>query len=98
MLCAPCLNAPDYEGIQKKLLQARNGDLRAREEVVQENLPLVHYVLRRFRDRGAEYEDLYQYGCMGLIKAVDRFDPSFNVYRVVGEAVGNAFKDGLKLK
>lgn len=39
----------------------------------------MHYVLRRFRDRGAEYEDLYQYGCMGLIKAIDRFDPSYNV-------------------
>lgn len=39
----------------------------------------MHYVLRRFRDRGAEYEDLYQYGCIGLLKAIDRFDPSFNV-------------------
>ena len=46
---------------------------------MEENLKLVHYVLRRFRDRGAEYEDLYQYGCMGLLKAVDRFDPSYNV-------------------
>lgn len=41
-------------------------------------MPLVHYVLRRFRDRGAEYEDLYQYGCIGLMKAVDRFDPGYN--------------------
>ena len=40
---------------------------------------LVHYVLKRFRDRGAEYEDLYQYGCMGLLKAIDRFDPEYNV-------------------
>lgn len=39
----------------------------------------MHYVARRFRDRGAEYEDLYQYGCIGLVKAVDRFDPAFNV-------------------
>ena len=44
---------------------------------MEENLPLVHFVLRRFRDRGAEYEDLFQYGCMGLLKAIDRFDPSF---------------------
>lgn len=44
---------------------------------MEENLPLVHYALRRFRDRGAEYEDLFQYGCMGLLKAIDRFDPSF---------------------
>ena len=60
-------------------MRAKNGDAAAREEVVRENLPLVHYVLRRFRDRGAEYEDLYQYGCMGLIKAVDRFDPAYDV-------------------
>jgi len=42
-------------------------------------MPLVHYVLRRFKDRGVEYEDLYQYGCIGLMKAVDRFDPKYNV-------------------
>lgn len=46
---------------------------------MQENLPLVHYVVKRFRDRGAEYEDLVQYGCIGLIKAIDRFDPGYNV-------------------
>ena len=46
---------------------------------MEENLPLVHFVLRRFRDRGAEYEDLFQYGCMGLLKAIDRFDPAYNV-------------------
>ena len=39
----------------------------------------MHYVLRRFRDRAGEYEDLFQYGCMGLIKAIDRFDASFGV-------------------
>lgn len=79
MLCAPGLSSSDYEGVREKLLRAKNGDKQAREELVRENLPLVHYVLRRFRDRGAEYEDLYQYGCMGLVKAVDRFDPSFDV-------------------
>ena len=53
---------------------------------MEENLSLVHYVLRRFRDWGQDYEDLYQYGCMGLIKAIDRFDPSlgtrFSTYAV----------------
>ena len=53
---------------------------------MEENLPLVHFVLRRFRDRVAEYEDLFQYGCMGLLKAIDRFDPSvgtrFSTYSV----------------
>ena len=73
------LSPEKYEGTLEKLERARAGDARAREELVEENLPLVHFVLRRFRDRGAEYEDLYQYGCIGLVKAVDRFDPSFNV-------------------
>ena len=73
------LNAEKYEGTLEKLERARSGDARAREELVAENLPLVHFVLKRFRDRGAEYEDLYQYGCIGLVKAVDRFDPNYNV-------------------
>ena len=46
----------------------------------------MHYVLRRFRDWGQDYEDLYQYGCMGLVKAIDRFDPTlgtrFSTYAV----------------
>lgn len=46
---------------------------------MEENLKLVHYVMKRFRDRSAEYEDLYQYGCMGLLKAIDRFDPAYGV-------------------
>lgn len=76
---AASLSAENYEGTLEKLARARAGDKRAREEVVEENLPLVHYVLRRFRDRGVEYEDLYQYGCIALLKAVDRFDPAYNV-------------------
>ena len=76
---APRLSAEKYEGTLEKLARAHSGDARAREELVAENLPLVHFVLKRFRDRGAEYEDLYQYGCIGLVKAVDRFDPAYNV-------------------
>ena len=60
-------------------MRAKAGDSHAREELVQENLALVHYVLKRFRDRSAEYEDLFQYGCIGLVKAVDRFDPEYGV-------------------
>jgi len=60
-------------------MRAKAGDARAREELVQENMALVHYVLKRFRDRSAEYEDLFQYGCIGLVKAIDRFDPEYGV-------------------
>ena len=79
MPCAPRLSAENYEGTLEKLSRARNGDKLARDELTEENLPLVHYVVRRFRDRGAEYEDLVQYGCIGLLKAIDRFDPAYNV-------------------
>lgn len=77
MPCAPRLNADQYQSALEKLERARSGDAAAREELVQENLPLVHFVLRRFRDRRAEYDDLFQYGCIGLLKAIDRFDPDY---------------------
>ena len=69
----------ENESTREKLRQARNGDARAREELVKENLALVKYIVKRFMNRGAEYDDLYQYGCMGLVKAIDRFDPDYPV-------------------
>ena len=45
-----------------------------REEFIEQNLPLVHSICRRFVGRGIEYDDLYQAGCIGLIKAMDNFD------------------------
>ncbi len=60
-------------------MRARAGDAQARDRLVRENMPLVHYALRRFRDRRAEYDDLFQWGCVGLIKAIDRFDPAYDV-------------------
>ena len=64
---------------REKLVRAQAGDMAAREELVRENLALVKYIVKRFVGRGAEYEDLFQYGCMGLLKAVDRFDPNYPV-------------------
>ena len=57
-----------------------------REEKIHQNLKLVHAVAARFKGRGIEYEDLYQAGCIGLIKSVDGFDESkgfaFSTYAV----------------
>src|SRR6266566_1820225 len=50
------------------------GDRRARERLIQQYLPLVKSLARRYSLRGEQYEDLVQVGCIGLIKAVDRFD------------------------
>lgn len=73
------LNADRNESTRKKLVRARNGDRQAREELVEENLALVRYLVKRFVGRGVESEDLFQYGCMGLMKAIDRFDPEYPV-------------------
>lgn len=68
------------------LARARGGDARAREEAVAANLNLVRHVVKRFRGLGVEEEDLFQIGCLGLVKAVDRFDPAvgtrFSTYAV----------------
>ncbi|MCB0897598.1 MAG: RNA polymerase sigma factor SigF [Actinobacteria bacterium] len=50
-----------------------------RDELVTMHLPLVHHLARRFRDRGEPHDDLVQVGTIGLIKAVDRFDPQRGV-------------------
>ena len=57
---------------------SRNGDKRALEELVENNIGLVRSVAARFRDRGVEYDDLIQIGSIGIIKAIKSFDKSFN--------------------
>ena len=59
--------------------QAHQGDKDARERLVEENMGLVYTIVRRFQGRGYEMEDLIQIGSIGLIKAIDKFDLSFDV-------------------
>ena len=58
---------------------AKKGDERAKERIFINNAPLIKSVIRRFYNKGVEYEDLYQIGCMGFLKAINNFDESFNV-------------------
>ena len=58
---------------------AQSGDELAKEKLVKENSPLIKSVIRWFKDKGVEYDDLYQLGCMGFLKAINRFDVSYNV-------------------
>lgn len=60
------------------LEKAKHGDKTARMQFAEQNLGLVHCVVKRFSDRELE-EDLFQIGCVGLMKAIDRFDFSFQV-------------------
>ncbi len=75
-----------------------------REEFIENNLGLVHSICKRFMGRGIEYDDLYQAGCIGLIKATDAFDETkgflFSTYAVpviMGE-VRRLFRDGGAVK
>lgn len=75
-----------------------------RNDMVEQNLGLVHSCAHRFRGRGIEYDDLYQAGCMGLVKATAAFDESrgvmFSTYAVpviLGE-IRRLFRDGGTVK
>jgi len=58
---------------------SKGGDKEARDRVVTENVGLVWSIVRRFANRGHEMEDLFQIGSIGLIKAIDKFDSSYEV-------------------
>lgn len=59
--------------------RAKEGDQEARNQVASENLGLVWSVVRRFTGRGHDLEDLYQIGCIGLLKCIDKFELSYDV-------------------
>ncbi len=58
---------------------AQAGDEEAKNILVEENSPLIKSVIKRFIGKGIEYDDLFQLGCLGFVKAVNHFDTSFNV-------------------
>lgn len=59
--------------------QAHQGDEEARAQLVEENIGLIWCIVKRFYNRGAEAEDLFQIGSIGLLKAIDKFDLSYEV-------------------
>lgn len=59
--------------------RAKEGDKEAKGKLLEENSHLIKSVIKRFKDKGVEYDDLYQIGCMGFLKAIKNFDSSFNV-------------------
>lgn len=65
--------------MDKLLLRAKNGDDNARQQLIEGNLRLVLSVIQRFDKRGENPDDLFQVGCIGLIKAISNFDPGKQV-------------------
>ena len=59
--------------------RAQAGEKESREVLIEQNLGLVHHIVKRFLNRGYEAEDLFQIGVIGLIKAIDKFNTSFEV-------------------
>ena len=58
---------------------AHEGDKAARDTLIRENMGLVWCAVKRFTNRGYDLQDLFQIGCIGLIKAVDKFDLDYDV-------------------
>lgn len=83
----------DSATTRRLLLRVRQGDKSAREELIAGNLRLVLSVIQRFSSRGENIDDLFQVGCIGLIKAIDNFDAeahdvrfsTYGVPMIIGE-------------
>ncbi|MBO8163079.1 MAG: RNA polymerase sporulation sigma factor SigF [Brevibacillus sp.] len=67
------------EQVKDLIAKSQQGDTDARERLVNSNIRLVWSVVQRFMNRGYEAEDLFQIGCIGLLKAVDKFDLNYDV-------------------
>lgn len=68
-----------YEDNSQLLPLAKAGDAEAMNMLIEANLPLVTSISKKFINRGYDYEDIYQIGCMGLVKAINNFDNNYNV-------------------
>lgn len=65
--------------MEELFIRKNNGDKEARELLINGNLKLVLSIIKRFNNRDENLDDLFQIGCLGLVKAIDNFDTSYNV-------------------
>lgn len=61
------------------LEQAKNGDDLAKEQLISFNSPLIKSIVKRYLGKGVDYDDLYQLGALGFVKAINNYDPNYNV-------------------
>lgn len=69
----------DYKQTLNLIKLAQNGDKNAKNSLIAQNYPLVKSVIRRYRNKGLDYDDLFQLGCVGFVKAINNFDTGFGV-------------------
>lgn len=68
-----------FETNEEDIVNAQNGDKEALNKIIENNKGLIWNIVKRFRDRGVEVEDIFQIGCVGFIKAIKRFDFQYSV-------------------
>lgn len=71
--------AQSQEEVMELIKRSQQGDREAQDTLVRANVGLVSVIVKKFLNRGYEYEDLFQIGCIGLIKAIRNFNADFNV-------------------
>ena len=69
----------NQETLLDYIRKAKTGDEKAKTLIFEQNSPLIKSIIKRFRNKGVEYEDLYQIACIGFIKAIQNFDEKFEV-------------------
>ena len=69
----------EHDETLKLINQAQKGNEYAKQKLIEENSPLIKSVIKRYKNKGLEYDDLYQLGSLGFLKAINNFNPSFNV-------------------
>lgn len=69
----------DIETTNSLIIRAKNGDEMAKETLITENSPLIKSVVKKYLKKGIEFDDLYQLGSLGFLKAINNFDESFGV-------------------
>ena len=69
----------DINQTNELVLRAKKGDKIATDTLISGNFPLIKSIVKGYLNKGAEYDDLYQIGCVGFLKAIKNFDPSFDV-------------------
>lgn len=69
----------DYEKTIEYILKAQDGDENAKTILIEENSPLVKSIIKRYKNKGVDYDDLYQLGCVGFLKAINNFNINYEV-------------------
>ena len=70
----------DHEHTISLIIEAQSGHEFAKNKLIEENYPLVKSVIRKFRNKGVDYDDLFQLGCVGFVKAINNFDTGYGVH------------------